>query len=84
MRSSDRLAGSASRQCVEQFHEARFVRVARGAFAIRLDPLGMLDPQIVVNLLPKLGAGVDLARHGRLLGERFKCGAGRFVELARR
>ena len=82
MRSSDRLVGSASRQCVEQFHEAGFVRVARGAFAIRLDPFGMLNPQIVVNLLPKLGVGVNLARHGHWLGERFKCSGGRFVELA--
>ena len=29
----------------------------------------MLDPQIVVNLLPKLGVGVDLARPGYWLGE---------------
>jgi hypothetical protein len=29
----------------------------------------MLDPQIVVNLLPKLGEGVDLVRHGYWLGE---------------
>jgi len=24
----------------------------------------MLEPQVVVNLLPKLGVGVDLVRHG--------------------
>jgi hypothetical protein len=27
----------------------------------------MLDPQIVVNLLPELGVGVDLVRHGNWL-----------------
>jgi len=29
----------------------------------------MLDPQIVVNLLPKLDVGVDLVRLGYWLGE---------------
>jgi hypothetical protein len=28
----------------------------------------MLNPQIVVNLLPKLGVGVDLMRHRHCLG----------------
>jgi len=69
MRSSDRLVGSPSRQRVEQFHEARLVRITRGGFAIWLDPFGMLDPQVVVNLLPELGVGVDLVRHGHWLGE---------------
>ena len=27
----------------------------------------MLDPQVVVNLLPKFGVGVDLVRHGHWL-----------------
>jgi len=48
---------------VEQFHEARLVRITHGGFAIWLDPFGMLDPQVAVNLLPKLGVGVDLLRH---------------------
>jgi hypothetical protein len=26
----------------------------------------MLDPQVVVNLLPKFGIGMDLVRHGKL------------------
>jgi len=69
MRSSDRLVGSPPRQRIEQFHEARVVRVTHGGFAIWLDPFGMLDPQVVVNLLPKLGVGVDLVRHGHWLGE---------------
>ena len=34
-----------------------------------LDPFGMLDPQIVVNLLLELGVRVDLVRRGHWLGE---------------
>ena len=52
------------RECIEQFYETRLVRITHRAFAIWLDPFGMLDPQIVVNLLPKLAVGVDLVRHG--------------------
>ena len=69
MNSSDRLVGSRSRESVEQFHEARLVRIARGAFAIWLDPFGMLDPQIVMNLLPELSVSVDLVKHGNWLGK---------------
>ena len=29
----------------------------------------MLDPEVVVNLLPQLGVGVDLVRHSHWLGE---------------
>jgi len=29
----------------------------------------MLHPQVVVNLLPELGVGMNLVRHGRWLGE---------------
>ena len=50
MSSSDRSIGSRSRQSAEQFREARLVRIAPGAFAIGLDPFGMLNPQIIVNL----------------------------------
>ena len=66
MSSSDRSVGS--RRSVEQFREARLVRITRGGFAIWLDPFGMLDPQVAVNLLPELGVGVDLVRHGHWLG----------------
>jgi hypothetical protein len=79
MRSSDRLVGSRSRRSAEQFHKARLVKITHGRFAIWLDPFGMLEPQIVVNLLPELGVGVNLVRHGTWLGERFRCGGGRFV-----
>ena len=69
MRSSDRLVGSHSRQRIEQFHEARLVRSTHGGFAIWLDPFGMLDPQVAMNLLQELGVGVDMVRHGNWLGE---------------
>ena len=69
MNSSDRLVGSTSRQRIEQFHEPRLVRITHWRPAIWLDPFGMLDPQVVVNLLPKFGVGVDLGRHGNWLGE---------------
>jgi hypothetical protein len=83
MSSSDRSVGSRSRRSAEQFREARLVRIARGTFAIGLDPLGMLDPQIVVNLLLELRIGVDSVIHGYYPCERFKCGAGRFRQRAR-
>ena len=50
MSSSDRSVGSSSRQSVQHFREARLVRIAPGAFAIGLYPVGMLDAEIVVNL----------------------------------
>ncbi len=58
-----------SRQRVEQFHETRLVRITHGGFAIWLDPFGMLDPQVAMNLLQELGVGVALVRHGHWLGE---------------
>ena len=82
MRSNDPLVGSFSSYRIEQFHETRLVRVAHGTIAIWLNPFGMLDPEIVVNLLPKLGVGVDLMRSGRWLDNRFRCSAGRFVRSA--
>jgi hypothetical protein len=78
MRRSGRLTGSSSRPRVEHFREARLVRIAHRGFTIWLDPFGMLDPQIVVNLLPELGIGVDLVRRGTWLG-RFKYGARRRI-----
>ncbi len=62
--SSAIFGGSPARQSVEQFREARLVRITDGGFAIWLDPFGMLHPQVVVNLLPELAAGVDLGRCG--------------------
>ena len=82
MRSNDPLMGSFSSYRIEQFHETRLVRIAHRTIAICLNPFGMLDPQIVVNLLPKLGVAVDLMRSGHWLGDGFRCSAGRFVRSA--
>jgi hypothetical protein len=46
-------------QMVEYFLEARFVRITHGGLAICFDPFGMLNPQVIVDLLPELGVGVD-------------------------
>ncbi len=64
MNFSDRPVGSPSGEGVKQFHETRLVRITHGGLAIWLNPVGMLDSQVVVNLLPKLGVRVDLVRHG--------------------
>ena len=67
------------RQTLEQFHQARLVRITHGRFAIWLDPFGVLDPKVVVNLLPELHVSVDFMRRGRWPNERFMSGAGWFV-----
>ena len=52
----------------EQFHEARFVRITDGRLPIWLDPVRMLESQVVVNLLLKLGVGVDFGEGSRCRG----------------
>ena len=64
MSSSDRSVGFRSHRSADQVREARLVRIARWTFAVSLDPLGMLGPQVVVNLLLELGVCVDLVKHG--------------------
>src|SRR5215467_1297715 len=59
-----------SRQSIEQLHEARLVRITNGRLAIWLHPFGMLEPEVVVNLSPKLGVGMDLVKHGYWLREK--------------
>src|SRR6059058_1641295 len=80
MNISDSFDGSRSPKTVKLFHQERLVRITRGTVAIWLDPFGMLDPEVVVNLLPKLGVGVDLVSHRHCLGERFNCAAERFLQ----
>ena len=63
----------------EQFCEARLVRITDGGFALWLDPFGVLDSQIVVNLLPELAISVDLVMRGTPPVERFKDGARRQI-----
>ena len=79
MRINNRLSGFSSRQTIEQLHQARLVRITHRRFAIWLDPFGVLNPEVVVNLLPKLRVTVDLMMQRRWLGERFMCGAGWFA-----
>jgi len=40
----------------------------------------MLEPQVVVNLSPKLGVRMDLVKHGYSLFEGFRDAAGAFLE----
>ena len=79
MRINNRLRGFSSRQTIEQFHQPRLVRITHGRFAIWVDPFGVLNPKVVVNLLPKLHVSVDLMMQGRWRGERFMFGAEWFV-----
>jgi hypothetical protein len=69
-----------SRQSIQQLHEARLIRITHGRFAVWLHPFGMLEPQVVVNLSPKLGVRVDLVKHGYSLFERFRDAAGGFFQ----
>jgi len=69
MNISHRLVGSRSRESIEQFHEAHLVRITDGGLAIWFDPIGVLSPQVVMNLLPEFGVRMNLVRHGRLFGE---------------
>ena len=50
-------------QDIECFHQARLVRITHGRLAIWLDPLGMLDPQVVVNLFPQVCVCMELVKH---------------------
>ena len=75
----DRLVGACSRETVDLFHQARLVRIAQRTFAIWLDPFWMLDPEVIMELLPELAIGVDLVRHCNWPGERSKDGARRRI-----
>ena len=50
-------------QHIECFHQTRLVRITHGRLAIWLDPFGMLDPQVVMNLLPQICVGTKLVKH---------------------
>ena len=68
-------------QTVEHLREACLVRITHGRFAIWLDPFGMLDPQVVVDLLPELGVRVNLTRRVCWAAERLMVYPGCFVQL---
>ena len=50
-------------QDVQRFYQARLVRVTHGRLAIWLDPFGVLDPQVVVNLFPQFCVRMELVKH---------------------
>ena len=50
-------------QHIECFHQARLIRITQGRLPIWLDPLGMLDPQVVVNLFPQVCVCLGLMNH---------------------
>jgi hypothetical protein len=64
-----------SHQSIDQFREAGVVRITNGGLTAWLHPFGMLEPQIVVNLLPKFGIGADLVRHGYVKHSRMPSGS---------
>ena len=72
---NNRSNGFSSGQAIEQFHQARLVGITHGRFAIWFDPFRVLNPKVVVNLLPQLRVSVDLMMQPRWLGERFEYGA---------
>jgi len=54
---------------IDQLREAAFIEIADGRFAVRLDPFGLLHPEIVVDCPLQLGVGANLARE-RLVWQR--------------
>jgi hypothetical protein len=52
----------------DQLRQASFVRVAGGTVTVGFDPIGVLDPQVFVNLLLKFAVGMNLLRHDNFLG----------------
>ncbi|PYJ61178.1 MAG: hypothetical protein DME74_09135 [Verrucomicrobia bacterium] len=48
---------------LQHFHEARLVRIAHRRFTTWLDPFGVLDTQVIVDLSPKVCVGMDLVNH---------------------
>ena len=57
------FAGFPSFQTIEQFHQARLVRITHGRLAVWLDPFGMLDPQVMMNLFLQVCVGMGLVNH---------------------
>jgi hypothetical protein len=82
MRINNRLSGFSSLQTIEQFHQTRLVRITLGRFATWLDPIRVLNPEVIMNLLPELLVGMDPMIRGRWPGESFVSGIGWSVQLA--
>jgi hypothetical protein len=54
---------------VDQFRQAPLVGVARGTVTVGCNPIGVLDPQVFVNLLLKVVVGMNSVRHNDFLAE---------------
>jgi hypothetical protein len=52
----------------DQLCQAPLVGVAGGTITVGSDPIGVLDPQVLVNLLLKLVVGMNWLRHNIFLG----------------
>ena len=50
-------------QHIQRFYQTRLIRITCGAFAVWLDPFGMLDPQVVMNLLLQIYVRMELVNH---------------------
>src|SRR5215475_15295703 len=58
------IVSSSLPQCFQLFYEARLVIITNWGFAIWLNPFGMLNPQVIVNLLQEPVPGMDRRRGG--------------------
>src|SRR5438034_4786168 len=66
--SSDQVA-FAGFETADQLRQAPLIGIARGTVTVGLDPLGVLEPQVFMNLLLQLAVGMNLMRHDNFLGE---------------
>jgi hypothetical protein len=66
VRDSFGLVRSTSYRASKQLHQARLVRITSRTLAIWLDPIGMLDPQIIVNFLQQVCVGAEFVGHGHI------------------
>src|SRR5262245_66013314 len=67
-------------QHIECFHQARLVRITHGRLAIWLDPFGMLDAQVVMNLLPQICVRMELIKHNHCSVSLLWCHGLRVIE----
>ncbi len=45
-----RFVGTVQSITFKQFRQAKFIEITLWAIAVRLDPIGVLDPQVIMNL----------------------------------
>lgn len=72
MNCGGRFIGMGPRVALQQLGETFFVEIADRAFAIGLDPFGMLRPKIIMNLKLKGRKRALLTRPGNLRSHRFR------------